>query len=294
MSRYFKADIIHNLLLSSKTGLLTIKPLEQALDPEPGQFYMLGVSDSQDPLLKRPFSFFRNTSEGIQFLYEVRGRGTMMMKDFCAGEVINVLGPLGKGYPKPNNKRTPLVIAGGIGIASVFPLIESFANRAYIFYGARDNEGLIMLNELRRFSDKLYISTDDGSTGLRGTVVNILSDFLNSHFSVLGSRMIMYACGRRSMLEAVSRVALEKGMKGYVSTEEHMACGMGACLGCAIKVKSKKQRAKHLFLPDNPPPLEKGGEGGFEKEDCGGISNPTMYKMVCKDGPVFPIEEIVW
>jgi len=211
LSRYFKADIIHNLLLNSKTGLLTIKPLGQILDPEPGQFYMLGVSDSQDPLLKRPFSFFRNTSEGIQFLYEVRGRGTMMMKDFCAGEVINVLGPLGKGYPKPDNKRTPLVIAGGIGIASVFPLIESFANRAYIFYGARDNEGLIMLNELRRLSDKLYVSTDDGSTGLRGTVVNILSDFLNSHFSVLGSQVIMYACGRRSMLEAVSRVALKKG-----------------------------------------------------------------------------------
>jgi hypothetical protein len=99
------------------------------------------------------------------------------------------------------------------------------------------------------------------------------------------------------MLEAVSRIALEKGLKGYVSAEEHMACGMGACLGCAIKVKSKGQRAKHLLFPNNPPfpPLEKGGEGGFEKEWRGGITNSTpMYKMVCKDGPVFPIEEIMW
>jgi dihydroorotate dehydrogenase electron transfer subunit len=244
---------------------------------------MLEVSGSQDPLLKRPFSFFRNTSDGIQFLYEVRGRGTIMMKDFSVGEVINVLGPLGKGYPKPDSKSTPLVIAGGIGIASVFPLIESFANRAYIFYGARDNEGLTMLNELKSISDKLYISTDDGSMGQKGTVINILTDFLNSHFSVLGSHLIMYACGRKSMLEAFSRVALEKGIKGYVSAEEHMACGVGACLGCAIKVKGVEQRAKSRKR--KPKDL-----------DSTLSSQPLAlsYKMVCKDGPVFPIEEIVW
>ena len=282
MSRYFKADITHNLLLNSKTGLLTIKPLEQIPIPKPGQFYMLEVSDSQDPLLKRPFSFFRKTSDGIQFLYEVRGRGTLMMKDFREGKVINVLGPLGKGYPKPYDKSTPLIVAGGIGIASVFPLIESFANRAYIFYGARDNEGLTMLSELKRISDKFYISTDDGSMGQKGTVVNILTDFLNSHSSILGSQLIMYACGRKSMLEAFSRVAIEKGIKGYVSAEEHMACGVGACLGCAIKAKSKKHRA-------NPPspPFSKGGRRGI-------TNSTTMYKMVCKDGPVFPVEEIVW
>ncbi len=274
MSRFFKADIIHNLPLNSKTGLLTIKPLEQVPAPKPGQFYMLEVSDSQDPLLKRPFSFFRKTSDGIQFLYEVRGRGTLMMKDFREGKVINILGPLGKGYPKPDGKSTPLIVAGGIGIASVFPLIESFANRAYIFYGARDNEGLTMLSELKRISDKFYISTDDGSMGQKGTVVNILTNFLISHSSILGSQLIMYACGRKSMLEAFSRVAIEKGIRGYVSAEEHMACGVGACLGCAIKAKSIEHRAKSKRFQNKTSEL--------------------MYKMVCKDGPVFPVEEIVW
>jgi dihydroorotate dehydrogenase electron transfer subunit len=281
LSRYFKADIIHNLLLNSKTGILTIKPLEQVPAPTPGQFYMLKVSDSQDPLLKRPFSFFRKTSDWIQFLYEVRGRGTLMMRDFREGEVIKVLGPLGKGYPKPYGKSTPLVIAGGIGIASVFPLIESFANRAYIFYGARDNEGLTMLNELKSISDKLYISTDDGSMGQKGTVITILTDFLNSHFSVLGSHLIMYACGRKSMLEAFSRVALEKGIKGYVSAEEHMACGVGACLGCAIKVKSQRTKVKSQRVRDL--------DSEFRTPN-----SELVYKMVCKDGPVFPVEEIVW
>jgi len=138
-----------------------------------------------------------------------------------------------------------------------------------------------MLRELKMLSDKLYISTDDGSIGQKGTVVDALSDFLSRHPSPL-TRYLLYACGRKSMLEAVSRIALEQGIKGYVSAEEHMACGVGACLGCAIKTKSVEHRA-------NPPlpPFAKGGRGG--------ITNSTpMYKMVCKDGPVFPVEEIVW
>jgi len=282
LSRYYKAEIIQNLSLNSKTGLLTIKPSEHAPDPEPGQFYMLEVSDSKDPLLKRPFSLFRKTSDAIQFLYEVRGRGTLMLKSLRGGGFINVLGPLGKGYPKPDTESIPLVIAGGIGIASLFPLVESVPKRAYVFYGARNNEGLVLLNELKDISGKLSISTDDGSMGPKGTVVDIFNDFLSSQFPVPNSYLI-YACGRKTMLEAVCRVALEKGIRGYVSAEERMACGMGACLGCAIRAKSKelratskKQKAKYLNSTLSSQPLA------------------LSYKMVCKDGPVFPIEEIVW
>lgn len=281
MSRYFKAEIIQNLPLNNKIGLLTIKPSEHTPNPEPGQFYMLQVSDCKDPLLKRPFSVFRKKLDAIQFLYEVRGRGTLILKSLRNAGVINVLGPLGKGYPNPDAESTPLVVAGGIGIASLFPLLESLPNRAYVFYGARNNEGLVMLDELKNLSGKLYISTDDGSLGPKGTVVDILNDFLSSQLSVPTSYLI-YACGHKAMLEAVRRVALEKGIRGYISAEERMACGMGACLGCAIKVKSKelraksrKRKAKDLNLTLSSQPLA------------------LSYKMVCKDGPVFPIEEIV-
>jgi dihydroorotate dehydrogenase electron transfer subunit len=274
LNRFYKAAIIQNLPLNSKTGLLTISPSEHAPDPEPGQFYMLEVSDSRDPLLKRPFSIFRKTSDAIQFLYEVRGRGTLMLRSLRVGGVINAIGPLGNGYPKPDTESIPLLIAGGIGIASLFPLLESLPKRAYVFYGARNNDGLVMLNELRDLSAKLSISTDDGSMGQKGTVVDILNDFLSSQFSVPNSYLI-YACGRKAMLEAVCEVALEKGIRGYISAEERMACGMGACLGCAIRAKSVEHRAKRK------------GRGELT------ISN-SMYKMVCKDGPVFPIEEIVW
>ncbi len=274
MSRYFKADIIDNTPLQSKTGLLTIKPLERVPTPLPGQFYMLAVSNVHDPLLKRPFSFFRGTSDGIQFLYEVRGKGTMKMKDFRGGEVIDVLGPLGKGYPEPEHKNIPLLIAGGIGVASIFPLIKTHSDKAYIFYGARNRDGLVLLNEITTLSDKLFISTDDGSMGQKGTVVDILTDFLNSRLPVPGSHLTMYACGRRAMLEAISRLALERGIKGYVSAEEHMACGVGACLGCAIKTRKKEKREK--------------------RKSTNKVNAIHIYKMVCKDGPVFSIEEIVW
>jgi len=262
LNRHFKAKIISNLSLNSKNSLLTIDPLEPVIAPEPGQFYMIEVCDSYDPLLKRPFSFFRKASEGIQFLYKVRGRGTMMMKGLRDGTVLNVLGPLGKGYPKPESDKTPLLIAGGIGIASVFPLIEASAKKAYVLYGARDKDGLLMLDELKGLTDELIISTDDGSIGERGTVADILNGFLAPHSSSV-THYSLYACGPKPMLEAISKVAFEKGVKGYISAEENMACGVGACLGCAIKVKSQKP-------------------------------NAFCYKMVCKDGPVFPMEEIVW
>lgn len=280
MSRFFKAEIINNLSLNDKNGLLHLKPLESVSSPKPGQFYMIEVSDSHNPLLKRPFSLFKKTPEGIQFLYEVRGRGTALMKGFKNGEIISVLGPLGKGYPEPEANRIPLLIAGGIGIASIFPLIETFAKGAYVFYGARDKEGLLMFDELKGLSDKLFLSTDDGSMGGKGTVVGVLNDFLTSHSSLLTSYLI-YACGPKPMLEAVAKIAIEKRIKGYISAEENMACGVGACLGCAIKVKSKKLKVKNKKVKDLDPELRT-------------PNSELIYKMVCKDGPVFPIEDIVW
>jgi dihydroorotate dehydrogenase electron transfer subunit len=217
---------------------------------------MIGTNNSYDPLLKRPFSLFRKTSGEVHFLYRIKGKGTEKMRQMKKGTAVSMFGPLGNGYSMPGKNLTPLLVAGGIGIASLFPLIEKLGKNAYLFYGGRTTEELLMLDELRGMVKELIISTDNGSTGRKGTVIDVLKDFLTSHFSLLTSGLI-YACGPAPMLEAVSKVASEKGIKGYISMEENMACGVGACLGCAVKTK-------------------KG------------------YKRVCKEGPVFPIEEIVW
>jgi dihydroorotate dehydrogenase electron transfer subunit len=256
LHRYFKAKILNNLPLNIKYYLLTIKPLEKLKKPEPGQFYMIESGSSYDPLLKRPFSYFRKKSDTIQFLYIVRGKGTLLMKDFKQGEIINIIGPLGNGYPKPLRGYIPLLIGGGAGIASIFSLAEKLSKKAYILYGAKCKDELIVLNELKALRSESFICTDDGSFGKRGTVIDGLNDLL-THKTLLALHYLIYACGPRAMLEAVSKFAADKGIKGYVSLEENMACGFGACLGCAVKTIHG-------------------------------------YKRVCKEGPVFPIEEIVW
>jgi len=230
--------------------------MDQVIEPEPGQFYMIEVGNAFDPLLKRPFSYFRRTSGTIQFLYTVKGKGTSFMKEFKQGRIINIIGPLGTGYPNPKNGFTPLLIAGGIGIASIFSLAEKLAKKSCIIYGARSKDDLLMLNELGKMGAEIITCTDDCSFGKEGLVTDVLNDFINSHSTSLDS-YVLYACGPRLMLEALSKISIDRGIKGYISLEENMACGFGACLGCAVKTN-------------------------------------RGYKRVCKEGPVFPIEEIVW
>jgi dihydroorotate dehydrogenase electron transfer subunit len=256
LSKYFKAEITDNFNLNSNNNLLVIKPIGPVIDPEPGQFYMIETGDSYDPLLKRPFSYFRNTPETIQFVYTVKGKGTSLMKDFKKGRIINVLGPLGTAYPKPEDGCTPLLIAGGIGIASLFPLAEALGEKSYMLYGARGRDELVMLDELEKTGTQIITCTDDCSFGKEGLVTDILEDFLVSHPMSI-TPFLIYACGPRPMIASVSKIAAHKGIKGYVSLEERMACGFGACLGCAVKTV-------------------------------------YGYKRVCKEGPVFPIGEIEW
>jgi dihydroorotate dehydrogenase electron transfer subunit len=256
LCRYFRAEIIDNIPLTSKNNLLTIKPLGPALNPEPGQFYMIEVGNSYDPFLKRPFSYFRKTQESIQFVYTVKGKGTSLMKDYEKEREINVIGPLGTGYPKTEDGYTPLLIAGGIGMASLFPLAEAHAKKSFVIYGARSKDELVMLDELEKSGVAIITCTDDCSFGKEGLVTDILEDFLTSHPQLLTSCLI-YACGPRPMLKSVAKIAADKNIRGYFSLEENMACGFGACMGCAVKTTHG-------------------------------------YKRVCKEGPVFPIGEIEW
>ena len=257
MSRYLRAEIIENSPVNKSHNLLILSSSGISKNSAPGQFYMIETASSYDPLLKRPFSILKQKSGAAHFLYRIKGKGTEKMRQMKNGASVSVLGPLGHGYPLPGKNLIPILIAGGIGIASLFPLAEKLGKNAYLFYGGRTKEELLMLDELKGMVKELIISTNDGSAGEKGTVVDVLKDYLvASQLSALSSHLI-YACGPSPMLEAVSMLATEKGIKGYISMEENMACGVGACLGCTVKTK-------------------KG------------------YKRVCKEGPVFPIEEIVW
>ena len=273
MGRYFDAKVTGNNPLNNKTCILTIEPLGPVTSPEPGQFYMIEVGGPYDPLLKRPFSYLKQTADSISFLYAVRGKGTSLMKTFREGRIIKIIGPLGNGYPLPPENCAPLLIAGGTGIASIYSLAEKLPTKACVFYGAKCKNELFVMDDLKNIESESFICTDDGSCGEKGTTVEVLENYL-IRTPKLETRNLIYACGPKPMLEAVSKIALEKGLKGYVSLEENMGCGFGACLGCAIKVRNKEQRAKG----------RKNKVAGAE----------FVYKRVCKEGPVFPIEDIIW
>lgn len=251
MNRFLKAEVIANQSLHPLYRLLTLSPQNPIEEPQPGQFYMIGVTP--DPLLKRPFSHFRKSENGdIQIFFRIKGKGTMILGELKEGSFVEIIGPLGRPYPFPP-RGVPIIVAGGIGIASLYSLIEGLKDRAFVFYGARSSEELLFLDDIKGHTKALFLTTDDGSAGEKGLITERLGSFLES----LRDPFTVYACGPSRMLERVSEITMKRNGIVYVSVEERMACGIGACLGCVIKTK-------------------KG------------------YQRVCKEGPVFKADEIVW
>jgi len=262
LSKYFRAEIISNTYIGRQFRLLSLAPLSEVLVPLPGQFYMLQAGDTSDPLLKRPFSIFDYSNDALSFLYRIRGKGTFSLSKLKEGDIIQAIGPLGNSYPFLDGDF--IAIAGGIGIASLYPILKKFKNRAYLFYGARNKDELVMTDEARALSKKIFFATEDGSKGQKGLVTDLLRGFLKSESETLSSKTI-YACGPLPMLRELSRTVDDFNLKCFVSLEEHMACGVGACLGCVVKVREHNAD-----------------------------ENIWTYNRVCKEGPVFDIRDIVW
>lgn len=256
MSEIFKASVKENRLLTDNHYLLTLHPLQNIRKPQPGQFFMLSVDESLDPLLKRPFSLHRWIDGDLQILYRVVGKATKLLKGKRPGEYLEVLGPLGNGFPQKIKTGARIIFAaGGMGVAPILALADSFHDRRpLLFYGARTAKELLCLDDFKALGIEPAVSTDDGSSGKKGTIINDLNDFLKSDPS---DNNIIYSCGPKPMLAALSKLAAEYKITAYMALEENMACGIGTCLGCVVNTRSG-------------------------------------HKRVCKDGPVFSSEEIIW
>jgi len=257
LSKLFQTSIKENKKAAENHYILTLAPLEKITKPFPGQFFMLSAGKGMDPLLKRPFSMFRRSGNNFQILYRVAGKATAMLKEKKIGDTIEVLGPLGNGFPKLKPRTTPIFVAGGVGAAPLFSLAEETAGKKPLFFlGARNKDELLCIKELKAIGIKPVIATDNGSAGMKGTVVDILRKFFTRHPSLI-THHCLYACGPKPMLKELSSLAQKFRIDAYAAFEENMACGMGACLGCVINTT----------------------EG---------------FKRVCKEGPIFPLREIVW
>ena len=230
---------------------------------KPGQFVMLRFPNCIDPLLRRPFGVYRIIDEGIEILYKVVGKGTTLMTGLRPEDMVDMLGPLGNGFSLDSGKKDIVMLAGGIGIAPFYLSVVSGQRsgvRQKLLFGGRGKDDLPGLEDFKKLGIEMKISTQDGSIGEKGLVTELLKPEIRNPKST-----IIYTCGPKGMLKEVARIALNLDAPCYVSLDNVMACGIGACLGCAVKVRSQ--------------------ESGVRDQG---------YKMVCKDGPVFDAREIEW
>ncbi len=225
----------------------TVSCPELAALAAPGQFAQILVPGHT---LRRPISICSIGRETLRFVFQVRGEGTEKLSRYRPGDDIDILAPLGKGFPIDPNKRT-LLVGGGIGVPPLLGVAEALGGNAVAVLGFR-SRGLVILEEdFKNTGAKVLIATDDGSYGYHGLVTDLAA---GEDFQVL------MACGPGPMLRGAGALAGERGVPGYLSLEQRMACGVGACLGCAV------------VLVD--------GEGR------------EYFGHVCKDGPVFPMDRL--
>ena len=262
--RYFDARVMENRSLGGGYFVLRLGGCEALAGSSPGQFVMLRGDWGRDPLLPRPLSLLSVAHEGrADLLAKVVGRGTALMAQSVPGTPVSVLGPLGNRFPEPLADATDLLVAGGVGLPPLFMQAElaarlGMAHNCEMLYGGRSSRDLVLLGELRAMGVPLYLATEDGSLGRRGRITVELEARLDHWRSSAPTRRLrIMACGPREMLWVVGRIAQDAKVECYLSLEQHMACGIGVCLGCAVAAQTRP------------------------------------YRYVCKDGPVFPAAEIL-
>ncbi|MEW6183725.1 MAG: dihydroorotate dehydrogenase electron transfer subunit [Bacillota bacterium] len=256
----YEVEVVTQRKVATDCYRLEIYAPEVAAAAQPGQFLMVKTGFTLDPLLRRPLSVntVDRTRGLVKILYRVVGRGTSLMAGKKLGRRMNILGPLGNGFTIPS-KGSFVVVAGGLGIAPLLFLVQrlrALGNEVTVFYGAQNKYQLLLMDELSGLRVNLVTATNNGSSGYKGTVVDLL------RAQGIPPAEIVYAAGPPPMLKALSGLLGEAGVLwAEVTLEERMGCGVGACRGCAVKIA---------------------GEEG-----------PT-YKRVCHDGPVFRAEEVIW
>jgi dihydroorotate dehydrogenase electron transfer subunit len=270
--KQLKVKISENVKIASGVYRMRILSSYLAGSGKPGQFVEVRCSDRNDPLLRRPFSCHRIFTLGIELLYKVVGNGTEALACKKRGDTLDIIGPLGNGFDikrtSNNERRTTILVAGGIGVAPLLALAEQLAHSAkgkiYVLIGAKTKSHLLCEKEFKKVGAEISTATEDGSKGNKGFVTGLLTDFLRNTNDE--RRTTIYACGPNAMLKEVARLAAINKVPCQVSLEERMACGVGVCLGCPVKVKTHNaQRITHY-----------------------------EYKMVCRDGPVFDASQIAW
>jgi dihydroorotate dehydrogenase electron transfer subunit len=252
-----KLKILWNEKVGSGYYRIGIRCREGFSMANPGQFIMLRLSDQIEPLLRRPFSIHRlimenGLTEGIEVLFKVVGKGTSQLSLRKEGEFLDVLGPLGTAFSLPSSPQLIYIIAGGIGVAPLVFLASQLVknggdpSRCIVFIGGRSKDDLLCMDDFMQLGINVHTTTDDGSAGDQCLVTHPVEIAMQD-----ARPDIVYACGPIEMLHCVLGITEKYTVPCQVSIETMMACGIGACLGCAVE--GRKGSGKYLHACRDGP-----------------------------------------
>jgi dihydroorotate dehydrogenase electron transfer subunit len=254
------ANILEHREIASGYRLLVVYASRIAPEVKPGQFVHARVPGHAELVLRRPFSVFWTEGPRLAVLYKPVGKGTQALAAAAAGQTLNLVGPLGHGFPSPSRESDPVLVAGGYGSAALYLVARESKKAGTVFMGAKTRNDLLCSEAFRLLGWEVREATEDGSTGFRGLVTEALEDWLKSG---CGSETPeFFACGPNPMLRKVGEIAQRGGWKAWLSLDRNMGCGVGACLTCVQKIRT--------------------AGGGWEWQRC------------CKEGPVFECRQILW
>jgi dihydroorotate dehydrogenase electron transfer subunit len=267
--------VAHERIVGNEFEIVFHAP-EVARAAQPGQFLELLFGESYAPLVRRPFSLYRVDREAGTFsvLYLARGSFTSGLAQKRVGDLVSLLGPLGRPFTWPSEPGIRhILIAGGIGAPPIYFLAREISRErarrgeesagVLVINGARTQEMLVGMIEFGGLNILLHPVTEDGSHGRRGLTTELLTALLDED-APGAPPTHLYACGSMPMLRAVSQIALARGLPCQVSIETSMPCGIGLCSGCAVPIRDPS-------APD-----------GF------------AYALACADGPVFEARDLLW
>lgn len=229
-SKYSTEVVYSNEKLSDDIYKIVVSGEYEAV---PGQFYMMRSWD-REPYLARPISIHAIGENGIEFLYQVVGEGTKLFAELEKGDSIDLWGPLGNGFDIESINGKVAVVVGGIGIAPMYEVMKKLKEKdasVDLYAGFRDE--VYSLDYMSEYADNTVVATDTGKHGHKGYIVEVLDP---SKYDVI------LCCGPTPMMKVVKDMAAKAGVPSYISLESHMACGIGACLGCTCNTNKGKER----------------------------------------------------
>lgn len=275
-----EAKVLANSEVGAGYRLLRLFSPGSARRALPGQFVHVRVPSFDPFALRRPLSVcFADPASGtLEILYKIVGRGTEALAKAREGVAVDLMGPLGKPFPRPARDVRPVLVGGGYGVAPLYFLAASHgcaagdgaasgeAGRPVLFVGARTAADLMLLDRFEALGVEVHAATDDGSAGVRGLVTAALDAWLARCEAQGGGpspqKLAFYACGPAPMLRAVEERALARREEAWLSLDRRMACGVGTCFGCTQRVRE--------------------------------ADGSEAVARVCADGPVFPAGRIIW